>query len=105
VQRLLDEKPQADLRVIVVWEPVIFTDITQPTRFALSLVKDGRAAQFWDHDHALSHAMGGDDDEVVWDYIAIYAAGVRWLEQPPSPRFAGGTVISVIDEAREALEP
>ena len=105
MQRLLDEKPTANLRVIVVWEPVIFTDIAQPTNFALSLVTDGRAAQFWDHERALSHALGGDDDAIVWDYIAVYPAGARWIDEPPPPNFTGGTVLDVIDDVARAIAP
>ena len=58
VQRLIGHDPAAKVRVLVVWEPVIFTDIAPPTNFALSRISDARAAQFWDAGHAMSRVMG-----------------------------------------------
>ena len=57
VQSLLDRIDRPDLRVFVVWEPVIVTDIGPPLTRVLALVRDRRAVQFWDPTHAVSRSM------------------------------------------------
>ena len=103
VQRLLEQHAAIPLRVLVVWEPVIFSDIAPPTNFALSRITDTRAAQFWDHDLALSRAMGGRDDEILWDFVALYTAAARWEGAPPEPVVSGGPVVHAIEEVGSAL--
>ena len=105
MQKVLEENPGARLRVIVVWEPVLLTDIAPPTTHALSRLSDARAAQLWDRGRALSRAMGGTDDDVLWDYVAIYPAGAKWDDAPPVSVFDGGPVVDVIDDVRRWLAP
>ena len=107
VQRLLARNPSVPLRVLVVWEPVIFSDIAPPTNFALARITDSRAVQFWDHGLTLSRAIRGgasdDDGVIVWDYVAVFPAGARWEAAPPDPLFSGGTVVDVIDEVERVV--
>jgi hypothetical protein len=89
----------------VVWEPVLATDLGAPSTATLHRLHDLRAEQFWDKDRLLSHALGEKDRKtVVWDHIAIYEPGKTWQDSPPAPLFAGGTVVRVIDQAREQLK-
>ena len=99
---MLEELPGAQIRILVVWEPVIFSDIAPPTTHALTRVSDTRAVQLWDRDHVLSRAMGSGDD-VLWDYVAIYPPGARWGDAPPEPTFDGAPVVDAIDGVRRAL--
>lgn len=93
------------LRIFAVWEPVLITDLSAPSRATLGRLRDGRAAQFWDPGRLISRAMGErDQDTVVWDYIAIYEQGQMWQDAPPAPVFAGRTVVRAIGGARQALE-
>jgi hypothetical protein len=73
------------VRVFVVWEPVLITDWHAPGAGAVGRIPDARVAQFWDPRHALSQAIRRG--RVVWDYVAIYPAGVRWGEA--FPKFSG----------------
>ena len=88
------------------WEPVIATDFGAPSTAALNRIRDRRAAQFWDKGRLLSRRMGerdGDGESVVWDYIAIYARGVKWEQAPPAPLYGGRPVVDAIEQARSAI--
>ena len=90
-----------NVRVFVVWEPVLVTDWHAPGAGAVGRVPDARVTQFWDPGHALSQAIRRG--RVVWDYVAIYPAGVRWGEAFPAPKFSGAPVVRVIDDFRRQL--
>lgn len=104
--------------MLVVWEPVIMSDIAPPTTRTLARIADPRAVQFWDNERLISQEIlrassvapdgagmgsGSDDGEIVWDYVAIHPAGGTWEDVPPAPEFEGGTVLDVIDEVRRHL--
>jgi len=61
----LDQLPGAKVRVFVVWEPVLPTDMSAPGTMTLERLHDARAAQFWDHDRILSHLLGEKDRRTV----------------------------------------
>lgn len=86
------------------WEPVLFTDWSSPSTTTLGRISNTRAAQFWDKDRLISHAMGEHDrGSVIWDYVAVYPVGAIWDQSPPQPLYSGGPVVQVIDETRTAL--
>jgi len=113
----LTELESAPLSVFVVWEPILITDAAGPKSPALSRVSDRRVAQFWDREHELSKRMGGpaafgpksgakilfEMDEYVWDFVAVYAPGFKWKDSGQSPAFAGGPVVDVIADLRQAV--
>ena len=103
MQKILEEYPGGRLRVILVWEPVVSTDIAPPTTHALRRLFDPRASQLWDRELSLSRSMRGDDDEVVWDYVAAFPAEVRWQDDLPEPAFEGSPVMDAIAELRRWL--
>lgn len=115
IQDALREVPNLPLRVLVVWEPVLATDVAPPTNRVLARVLDRRAVQFWDEDRLISREIlraspsgaasdpDAEDGEIVWDYVAIHPAGSRWEGGPPPPDFEGGTVVEVIEEVRSRL--
>ena len=64
-----------------------------------------RAAQFWDKGRVVSHTMGEHDrGSIIWDYIAVYAAGVVWEDGLPKPLYEGGPVVRVTEETRAGVE-
>jgi hypothetical protein len=92
------------VRAFVIWEPVLPTDWSSPSTATLRRISDTRAAQFWDKGRLISHSMGEHDRRsVVWDYIAVYAAGATWKDGPPQPLYHGGPVVRVTEAARAAL--
>ena len=97
----LENKP---VRVLAVWEPVLFTDWSSPSTATLDRISTTRAAQFWDRPRVISHMLGEHDGRgIVWDYIAVYPAGATWEDRERSPLFHGGLVVRVIEQARAAL--
>jgi hypothetical protein len=102
---LLRELNNKDVRVFVVWEPVLPTDFTAPSTAALARISDTQASQYWDRKRALSHVMGEHDrHSVVWDYIAVYAPGALWEGAPPKPDYSSHPVRDVIAGARESIQ-
>ena len=93
------------MRVFVVWEPVLATDLTAPSTASLARVSDLRATQYWDRKRDLSHLMGEQSRAtVVWDYIAVYAPGALWQDAPPTPVYSAHPVREVISGARDAIQ-
>ena len=116
---MLRENAGRPLRVFIVWEPVILTDIAPPTSRVLSKLSDARVSQFWDRDRLLSreivrtaladstHTLHEDysgEGSIVWDFIAVFPPGARWGPAVPSPDYHGAPVFRVIDEVRRRLQ-
>ena len=94
-----------DVRVFVIWEPVLPTDFAAPSTAALARIPDVRAAQYWDKKRALSHLLGERNrSTVVWDYIAVYAPGTLWQDAPPKPIYSDNPVRDVISGAKESIQ-
>ena len=101
--------PNAKVKVFVIWEPIIFSDLTLPTDSVLTRLADTRAAQYYDGKHLVSkalqaqmlaHGVTGQDyfvkDEYVWDAAAVYPPGVRWENGAGAkPDFVGAPVADV----------
>jgi hypothetical protein len=118
LDRLLAEYPEAPIRVLVVWEPVLKTDVAAPMSRVLRLLDDKRVAQYWDPTHVISKDLvrSVNDDParygrrdalppefVAWDVVAVFADSARWDRNVPVPSYYGGPVVNVINETRKAL--
>jgi len=104
IEKLLDGQRDSRIRVFVVWEPVLPTDLAAPSTATLRRASDTRVSQYWDKEHLVSHLMGErDHSSVVWDYVAVFQQGELWDQAPPQPIFAKKPVIRGIDGARDAL--
>ena len=107
-----------NVRVFLVWEPVLLTDWHAPGAGAVARMPDPRATQFWDPQHLLSaeirRAAGSNPQgvlgehrlraRVIWDYVALYPPGVRWGDSFPAARFAGAPVVTVVDDFERSIE-
>jgi hypothetical protein len=90
LEALLESQSDLHLRVFVIWEPVLATDLSAPSTIALRRIHDPRVKQYWDRNRVLSHAMGEHDrPSVVWDYIAVYKPEQTWTDAPPATRIHG----------------
>ena len=118
IQKLLDSQPDPQLRVFVIWEPVIVTDVAPPTSGTLARVHDARAAQFWDEDRVVSaeivRSVRNDpgryrfteplyEDTIVWDTVLLIPPGARWETAFPVPVYYGYPVVQEIDGLIAAL--
>ena len=102
---LLNELKDKDVRVFVVWEPVLATDLAAPSTAALARVPDLRVTQYWDRKRLLSHLMGEHNRAtVVWDYIAVYEPGSVWQDVLPKPVYSDHPVRDVIGGTKEAIQ-
>jgi hypothetical protein len=104
-EKLLDEQRGQNIRVFVVWEPVLFSDFGAPSTATLKRVSDLRASQYWDKGHLVSRLLGErDSSSVVWDYVAVYELGKVWGQSPPEPAYSGVPVVHAIEETRAAIQ-
>ena len=67
----------------------------------LKRINDSRASQYYDKDHLVSKSNGEED--LVWDYVAVYPQGKLWQKGPPEPNYSYAPVVKGIDETREAI--
>jgi hypothetical protein len=103
--QLLQEINSRDVRVFVIWEPVLPTDFVAPSTAPLARIPDARALQYSDRKRSLSHLLGERNrSTVVWDYIAVYAPGMLWQDAPPKPIYSDGPVRDVISAAKESVQ-
>jgi hypothetical protein len=103
-EKLLAEQRDDDLRVFVVWEPVLPTDWLAPSTATLKRIADRRASQYWDKERLVSRLLGEQDDStIMWDYVAVYEPGKLWDQEPPESAYASAPVLDVIDGTREAI--
>ncbi len=110
IQSLLKEVRNPNLRVLVIWEPVLLDDWSAPSGGVLSRIQDSRAAQFWDPGHLVSERLRQakpaslsnglrwpQKGEIIWDLVALYPPGAT------TPSLAGGPVVEVIPQLRQSL--
>lgn len=111
ISDVLHSAPNAKVKVFVIWEPIVFSDLVVPADSVLRRIPDSRAAQLYDGKHLVSKALQGQmlaqgvvgqdyfvKDEYVWDAAAVYPSGVRWEgESGPKPGFVGAPVVEVSD--------
>lgn len=110
---MLETHHDTSLAVLVVWEPVIWSDVSPPTSAVLGLLSDTRVAQYWDPQRALSSAivrsvladpgaypagMHVEVDTIVWDAVALFPAQARWSGAFPVPEFHGYPVVRALAE-------
>jgi hypothetical protein len=90
---VLRANPGAQVRVFVIWEPVLSTDWGTPSPTITANVPDPRAMHFWDPEHRLSAAYGDAPQlerlaairnvsfrmkDVIWDAALVYPPGTKW---------------------------
>jgi len=106
------------LRVLIVWEPVIWTDTGPPGDSVLSRISDSRTVHFWDQDLLLSKALvqewnrsgvrieaegGNDPDVIIWDFVAVFARGARWEGAFPQSVYHGSPVVEHVEQVHAKL--
>jgi len=105
LEKLLDEQRDKRIRVFVIWEPVLPTDLGSPSTRTLARLSDLRASQYWDKEHLVSRSLGErDSSSVVWDYVAVYQSGKLWDQAPPEPNYSNVPVIRGIEGTRAAVQ-
>ena len=100
---MLKREKRDNLTVFVVWEPILASDWSRPTRPVLGRIPDQRVMQFWDKDHLIAKQLDQQlctvqpsccrHEGVLWDLVAVYPRGVQWGGSQPV--FVDGLVVKV----------
>jgi hypothetical protein len=104
--------------VLVVWEPVLKSDIAAPLSGVLAQFSDRRVTQYWDPGRLISADLVRSVNEtparygfeeslppgfVAWDVVAVFARSARWEGDLPVPLHYDGPVVQAIDATRKAI--
>jgi hypothetical protein len=112
---LLDAHAGVPVRVFVVWQPMLPTDLAPPVTSVLHRVSDPRTQQYWDPDHLLARKLAADarppqpEQEcctrsgILWDLAAVYPRGLRWEERMPVATVFNGPVTDIVDAVAAAV--
>lgn len=103
--QILQRYPDADLRVYVVWLPVMPLD----ARFDVAdLLVDGRATHFWDNERLVSDALDdayGSPRQLVWDAFFVFSPEATWGDRPPTPLGRRSPVVEYTATLKSLLRP
>ena len=83
-KEVLDKYKDSDLKVYVVWQPMLPTD--DKTKLAKRQIVDDRSVQFWDPKNVVGrwfteHAEGCDTlGDVAWDAYYLFSPVAEWGE-------------------------
>jgi len=104
-ERILERYPEADLRVYVVWLPVMPLD----SRFEVAdVMVDDRATHYWDNEQLVSDDLAaafGSPGQLVWDAFFAFGPDAVWAERPPDPIATGAPVVERVATLATALRP
>jgi hypothetical protein len=115
VDAILRRHPDKPARVFVIWEPILPTDWSPPTTFAMNRIRDLRAQQYWDPQHQVARKLAADARSpqpahdccersgVLWDLAAVYPPGPVWTERIPPAVVFNGSVVDLASEIESAL--
>jgi hypothetical protein len=100
---VLKQEKSTSLTVLVVWEPILASDWSRPTRPVLARIPDDRVIQFWDKDHLIAQQMDAQLSTsqpsccrhagMLWDLAALYPRKVQWGSFEPV--YVDGPVVKI----------
>lgn len=105
-EEVLKHEKSDNLAVLVVWEPILPSDWSRPTRPVLARLFDGRVEQFWDKDHLIARQLSAQlhtkepnccrHAGTLWDLVALYPKNSNW--NGSEPFFINGPVVKIAAE-------
>ena len=103
--QILSRYPDAELRVYVVWLPVLPLD----ARFDVAdLLVDRRATHFWDNEQLVSDDLAsayGTPGQLVWDAFLVFGPDAAWDDRPPEPLGRRSPVVEYMATLKSLLRP
>ena len=89
-KEVLDEIKDENLRVHVVWTPVLRNDDRDASLESRDLIPDPRAVHYWDEDLDLGLAYGRavslpPGRDLAWDIYFVFDRGAKWEGELPAP--------------------
>ena len=115
MQIVLEQQVGVPVRVFVVWEPILPTDLAPPITAVLSRASDLRVQQYWDPNHLVAKQLAADArapqpepeccdrSGILWDLAAVYPPGSLWADRLPSATFFNGPVVDVIETFKSTI--
>ena len=95
-EQILEQHPDANVRVYVVWLPRVPTE----QRFRVTEeVRDERAVQYWDEEH---HAAAHFGDASDYDVFVLFGPDAAWGDAPAE---TGRPVLYEAARLERALDP
>jgi hypothetical protein len=115
-EQILQHNADQNLRVLVVWEPILPTDWRAPSWSTLRRIPDTRARQFWDPNHLVAQELSRIAKEKLgqlqpacclqkgffWDEAIVYRPQSKWKDEA-TPAFMNGPVIKIAAGLQSAL--
>ena len=109
-REILEEHPQADIRVYAVWFNVLFSD--DRSEWSDSLLTDPRVTELWDDAQAVSR-MFADREElndevfgpIAWDMFFLFGPEAVWDDVPSPVVSSGRTVIGKSRHLKSTIVP
>ncbi len=85
---VLEKSDLEDLRVLVVWGPMLNKETAEDAREATATVPGPQAIHFWTDDDEVAELFQQtlgftDEEEQGWDTYTVFRSGVGWEEGPP----------------------
>lgn len=90
-EKTLAKVKDANLRVYVVWTPMLAPDFQFTIRRATTRVPDPRASHFWDRDGQLAkeyaRVLQLGQGMKAWDVYFVFGRDAQWTDAPPTPYY------------------
>lgn len=87
---VLEAYPDADIRVSMVWIPMVEGDSLIAAQVISRDIVDSRVRHFFDASKragkAIASSLGGAG-KIAWDIYLFFPKGSRWTSNPPAPQF------------------
>ncbi len=84
----MQKYPQAKVKVLVVWTPILRNDSRGAAQQAATYMPDSRVQHFWDlwsyANRSYAHQLGLPVEE-AWDLFVLYEPRLKWESGLPSP--------------------
>ena len=89
-EQILESLKTDNVKVYVVWTPVLREDDRMNADNATQLIQHDRAQHFWDDDKSLGLSFGKivtlpRERTLAWDVYFLFDQEAEWKNQPPAP--------------------
>jgi len=89
-EQILETLNSDNVKVFVVWTPVLREDDRKTANEATQLIGNNRVQQFWDDDKSLGLSFGKivtlpRERTLAWDVYLLFDPGAEWRDEPPVP--------------------
>ncbi len=105
-QEILEENPNSDVRVYVVWFNMLAGD--SRSGWDECVMSDPRATHLWDEKRLASRVFPGEVEGAappVWDAYLLYGPEAIWGDASPHPISSGYTVYGAREELEKNILP